>query len=384
MATETPDGWTKAPLAAFVTRITYGFTNPMPTTTDGPFMVTARDIHDGRIDYTTARRTSPDAYDTDLTDKSRPQVGDVLLTKDGSIGRVAVCDRPGICVNQSVAVIRPTPQILPRYLRFLLESPGYQRTMEADSDGTTIKHIYITRVDKMPILVPPIIQQQAILQLLGALDDKIELNRQMNETLEAVARALFKSWFVDFDPIRDKSEGRDTGLPAEVEDLFPDSLVYSGLGDMPRGWHEGALGEVADHPRRSVQPDQIHSSTPYIALEHMPKNSIMLPAWGVAGGLESNKFEFKRGEILFGKLRPYFHKVGVAPVDGICSTDIVVVRPVDTAWFGFVLGHFSSNAFVDYANAGSIGTKMPRTSWPEWRATRLPFLRRLSLRHSHD
>jgi type I restriction enzyme S subunit len=96
----------------------------------------------------------------------------------------------------------------------------------------------------------------------------------------------------------------------------------------------------------------------------MPKRCIALAHWGHSGRLESNKFEFKRGEILFGKLRPYFHKVGVAPVDGVCSTDIVVVRP-KAPWFGFVLGHSSSVEFVDYTNAGSTGTKMPRTSWNE-------------------
>ena len=97
----------------------------------------------------------------------------------------------------------------------------------------------------------------------------------------------------------------------------------------------------------------------------MPRGSIALAEWSVADGLESNKFEFKKGEILFGKLRPYFHKVGVAPVDGVCSTDIVVVAPKSERWFGFVLGHLSSKVFVDYTNAGSSGTRMPRTSWAD-------------------
>lgn len=95
----------------------------------------------------------------------------------------------------------------------------------------------------------------------------------------------------------------------------------------------------------------------------MPKRSIALSDWDTADGLESGKFEFKTGDILFGKLRPYFHKVGVAPVDGVCSTDIVIVVPRGDDWFGFVLCHVSSNAFVEYTNAGSTGTKMPRTSW---------------------
>jgi len=217
----------------------------------------------------------------------------------------------------------------------------------------------------LPVRVPPPDEQRAIARILGTLDDKIELNRRMNVTLEAMARALFKSWFVDFYPVRAKAEGRDPGLPKPIADLFPDRLVASELGEIPEGWSVGTIGDVAVHARRGVQPSEIDASTPYIALEHMPKRCIALSEWAAGDGLKSNKFRFKRGEILFGKLRPYFHKVGVAPVDGVCSTDIVVVTPREDGWFGFVLGHVSSTAFVEYTNAGSTGTKMPRTSWGE-------------------
>ncbi|MDD3926512.1 MAG: restriction endonuclease subunit S, partial [bacterium] len=210
-----------------------------------------------------------------------------------------------------------------------------------------------------------ITEQCTIAHILGTLDDKIELNRRMNETLEAMARAIFKSWFVDFDPVRAKAEGRDPGLPKDIADLFPDSFEDSELGEIPKGWRVGALGEVAEAMRRSIRPNEISASTPYIALEHIPKRSIALSNWGIAKGVESNKFEFKKGDILFGKLRPYFHKVGVAPLDGVCSTDIVVIRPRTDKWFGFVLGHASSITFVDYTSAGSTGTRMPRTSWDE-------------------
>jgi type I restriction enzyme S subunit len=222
-----------------------------------------------------------------------------------------------------------------------------------------------TTLKKFMLELPPIAQQRAIAHILGTLDDKIELNRRMNEALEAMARALFKSWFVDFDPVRAKAEGRDPSLPRPIADLFPDCFVDSELGEIPRGWEVGTLGDVAEHLRRGVQPDKIDTVTPYIALEHMPKRCIALSDWDTADGLESNKFEFRSGEILFGKLRPYFHKVGVAPVDGVCSTDIVVVAPKSETWFGFVLGHVSSDAFVEHTNVGSTGTKMPRTSWGE-------------------
>jgi type I restriction enzyme S subunit len=141
--------------------------------------------------------------------------------------------------------------------------------------------------------------------------------------------------------------------------------VDSELGEIPEGWRVGCLGEVAKHQRRSIQPDNINPDTAYIALEHMPKRCIALAEWSTTEGLQSNKFEFRKREILFGKLRPYFHKVGIAPVDGVCSTDIVVVAPQARTWFGFMLGHVSSVEFVDYTNAGSTGTKMPRTNWKD-------------------
>jgi type I restriction enzyme S subunit len=209
----------------------------------------------------------------------------------------------------------------------------------------------------------PVDEQRAIAHILGTLDDKIELNRRMNGTLEEMARALFKSWFVDFDPVRAKAIGCDPGLPKPLADLFPSRFVDSELGEIPEEWEVGMFGDLAEHPRRVTQPIQIELETPYIALEHMPKHCIALSDWGIAEGLESTKFEFKTGEILFGKLRPYFHKVGVAPVDGVCSTDILVIAPKSESWLGLVLSHMSSEAFVEYTNAGSTGTWMPRTSW---------------------
>jgi type I restriction enzyme S subunit len=232
--------------------------------------------------------------------------------------------------------------------------------------GSGVPTLNRNHIHPLPVTVPKDLREQrAIAHILGTLDDKIELNRRMSETLEAMARALFRSWFVDFDPVRAKAEGRDPGLPQPLADLFPDSFEDSELGEIPRGWEVGTLGDVADNPRRGVQPSSIRPDTPYIALEHMPKHCIALSDWDVADGLESNKFEFRKGEILFGKLRPYFHKVGVAPVDGVCSTDIVVVAPRLPHWFAFVLGVVSSDEFVEYTNAGSTGTKMPRTSWAE-------------------
>ncbi|WP_147654184.1 restriction endonuclease subunit S [Vulcaniibacterium gelatinicum] len=310
---------------------------------------------------------------------SRFVVGDTLMARitpcleNGKIARFA--GLPGEIGHGSTEfiVIRGRDGVSDTdYAYYLTKWEGVSGYAISQMTGTSGRQrVPSEALDHLKVLLPPLSEQRAIAHILGALDDKIELNRRMSETLEAMARALFKAWFVDFEPVRAKMEGRwrrgETlpGLPAHLYDLFPDRLVDSELGEIPKGWGVGTIGDVAEHNRRSVQPGQIAPDTPYIALEHMPRRCIALPEWGMADGLESNKFRFKKGEILFGKLRPYFHKVGVAPIDGVCSTDIVVVTPRSDEWFGFVLGHVSSVAFVEYTNAGSSGTKMPRTSWED-------------------
>lgn len=195
-----PEDWTTRPLGDFLDLITYGFTNPMPTTDAGPFMLTAKDIRSGKIDYATARHTSLEAFSSSLTNKSRPQIGDVLLTKDGSIGRVAVCDRSNVCINQSVALLRPNSDILPTFLSYLLQAPVYQSRMESDSDGSTIKHIYITRVDKMPISVPDLHGQAAIVEVLAGLDEKIAANTKLAATASELAGLKYDHSAAGFDP----------------------------------------------------------------------------------------------------------------------------------------------------------------------------------------
>jgi len=265
--------------------------------------------------------------------------------------------------NQDVKALRPKKGVVPEFLPYLILGQKSRLLNLVDLAGHGTGRLNTDELKSLDVLVPSEPEQQAIAHVLGSLDDKIELNRRMNETLEAMARALFKSWFVDFDPVRAKAEGRDPGLPKTLAELFPDSFEDSEMDEIPKGWRVGHFGDVADNPRKGVRPNEIETTTPYIALEHMPKRCIALSDWGTAAGIESGKFVFHAGEILFGKLRPYFHKVGVAPVDGVCSTDILVVGARSQDWFGFVLGHVSSDGFVEYANAGSTGTKMPRTNW---------------------
>jgi len=237
--------------------------------------------------------------------------------------------------------------------------------------GQTDMAEYVSLRDQrvMRMTLPPLPVQKAIAQILGTLDDKIELNRRMNATLEATARALFQSWFVDFDSVRAKLDGRKpTGLDEAAAVLFPAHFEDSPLGPIPQGWTSGTIDGIGTNPRRGVQPKDIGPNTPYVALEHMPRRSIGTRDWDESADVASGKSVFRKGEILFGKLRPYFHKVGVGPVDGVCSTDILVLTPKSQEWFGFLLGRASSDELIQFTDLASTGTKMPRTNCSDIRS----------------
>ncbi|MCX8050798.1 MAG: restriction endonuclease subunit S [Chlorobi bacterium] len=177
--------------------------------------------------------------------------GDILLSVRAPIGRVNVADRQ-CAIGRGLAIIRPRVREDGRYLEFALRM--LETTWTAIEGGGSVFG-NATRRDLETLRVPwPESEwdRRAIAHILGTLDDKIELNRRMSETLEQMARALFKSWFVDFDPVRAKMEGRWQrgqslpGLPAHLYDLFPDRLVDSELGEIPEGWGVKSIGDLAE------------------------------------------------------------------------------------------------------------------------------------------
>ncbi len=209
------------------------------------------------------------------------------------------------------------------------------------------------------------LQHEAV-DVLRSIDDRIDNLIAVNVSLEAIAQAMFKSWFVDFDPVRAKAEGREPeGMDVATAALFPSELEDSELGGVPLDWKVQSLGSVAGNLREQAKPELLDPDTPYVGLEHMPRKSIALMDRGGAEGLASGKFWYWPCDILFGRLRPYFHKVGVAAERGICSTDILVVRPHEPEWFGYCVGQFSSDALIAYATQVSNGARMPRVSWKD-------------------
>jgi len=165
----------------------------------------------------------------------------LLIAEDGENLRtrntpVAFLARGKFWVNHA-HVVRGNSEADTRFLMYALASLDIQGYLT----GSTMPKLTQSNLNRIPLLTPPLAEQRVIAHVLGTLDDKIELNRRVNETMEAMARALFKSWFVDYDPVRAKCEGRDSGLPQSLADMFPDSFEESELGRIPRGWHVGTI-----------------------------------------------------------------------------------------------------------------------------------------------
>jgi len=188
--------------------------------------------------------------DDELT-RFKLESGDLLFARRslvaegaGKCSIVLEVDEP-TTFESSIIRARPNHQQADSlFLYYLFSSP-----FGAYSLGSILRHVAVAGITgsdlvNLPIPLPPLSEQRTIAQILGMLDDKIDLNRRMNETLEEIARAIFESWFVDFDPVRAKAEGRDPGLPRHIADLFPDHFDDSELGEIPAGWTVMPIGEV--------------------------------------------------------------------------------------------------------------------------------------------
>ncbi len=245
--------WKEAPLSELCSYINRG-SAPEYSESRGMLVLNQKCIRTQRVNYLEARYT--DHLKKPIAPERMLQNGDVLVnsTGVGTLGRVAQIEdlsEPST-VDSHITILRPNPQkIFSQYFGLAIRS--FEKDIEALGEGSTGQtELARARLAAFIIPIPPLSEQRAIAHILGTLDDKIELNRRMNETLEAMARALFKSWFVDFDPVRAKAEGRWKrgqslpGLPANLYDLFPDSFEDSALGEIPKGWRVQSFADTVD------------------------------------------------------------------------------------------------------------------------------------------
>ncbi len=238
--------WIECALADACRSIDYGLTASASELEFGPRFLRITDIVTGHIDWNDVPHVTADDA---TTAKYQLQDGDVVLARTGaSTGASAYVKNPPPAVFASYLVrLQAKPEFDARFLAYYLRSSSFWTFIRGVlGDKSAQPNASASTMTKAPLRAPKDKnEQRAIAHILGTLDDKIELNRRMNETLEAMARAIFKSWFVNFDPVRAKAEGRDPGLPKPLADLFPARLVDSELGEIPEGWQVTSLDQIA-------------------------------------------------------------------------------------------------------------------------------------------
>lgn len=236
--------------------------------------------------------------------------GDVFLTRTSetqdelAMSCVALRDYPLATFNGFCKRLRPKDpsQIWPEYAGYFFQGPRFRRAVTAMSSLSTRASLNEEMLARLTITLPELDTQKAIANVLKALDDKIELNRKTNETLEAMARALFKSWFVDFDPVRAKAEGRaPSGMDAETAKLFPSELVESELGPIPKGWSAVPVYDLASYVNgaayKAFRPNDDRNGLPIVKIAELKA--------GVTGQTKHSsvampeKYRIRTGDVLF-------------------------------------------------------------------------------------
>lgn len=262
----------------------------------------------------------------DYCDSYNYSGGTIIIGRVGAYCGSTYISNDKIWVSDNALSAKPIKNNDIKFLYYNLLNIGLNQFAEGSSHPLLTHSLLYS----LKILLPPIPEQRAIAAVLSNLDDKIDLLRRQNATLEAMGEALFKHLFVN----GVKEEGK-----------------------------AGTLGDICACITEKFDPGSANYSIKYIGLEHIDKKIIYLSRFGESTEINSAKFKFHSGDILFGKLRPYFHKVCFAPFDGVCSTDILVIRPKKENMFLFSLFAFYQCEVVDFATYCSNGTRMPRIDW---------------------
>ena len=270
-----------------------------------------------------------------LTEKERGErlleEGDLLFARQSLVregaGRVVYVEAgpPRTWEGHVIRVRLDRARADPRYFYYFFRSPLGRSSIEAIVEQVAAAGIRGSDLSTMRVPVPSLPEQRATAEVLGALDDKIEANRREQEAAESLARA----------ELARAQEHAETAVR---------------IGTL--------VGRVSD----IIKAEELTEDDVYVGLEHMPRGSLLLKEHGTTQGVASAKAIFQPNDVLFGKLRPYFKKVVIAPSAGVCSTDILVLRPKEGDW-ALAAAVCASDEVIDYATAGSEGTRMPRVSW---------------------
>jgi len=320
-----------------------------------------QDIGDNRIMVDGIARITLD--DAKRLSRYLVRTGDIVYSRRGDVERralIRIQEDGWLCGTGCLRVRLGDGDVDPVYCVYYLGHPDVRAWIVRHAVGATMPNLNTSILSALPLVVPSLHEQRTIASILSALDDKIDLNRRMNETLEAIARALFTSWFVDFDPVRAKMEGRQpVGMDAEIAALLPEGLEESEIGAIPVGWQIAPFSSLATLSRVTINP----SNYPSEVFDHYSLPAFdqgQIPASDQGNTIKSQKFVVPGSSLLLSKLNPRFPRAWIPTVSplrrAIASTEFLVLLPHHETPREYLYSLYLSSGFMEDFASRVTGT----------------------------
>jgi type I restriction enzyme S subunit len=340
--------WPAVPLEAVCDRITVGHVGPMASeyVDDGIPFLRSQNIGPFVIDVEDLKFISP-SFHRKLK-KCALSAGDVVIVRTGYPGTAAVVPASlGEANCADLVVITPGPALNAYFLAAIFNSTWGADSVKGRLVGSAQQHFNIGAARRMEIRLPPPIVQRKIASVLSAYDDLIENNNRRIRVLEEMVQRIYREWFVDFRYPQHENEG----------------LVESRSGPIPDAWEIVSLEEIVDDVRNGIPASDATRSRPYVPIDCISSQSLVLTQWKPGDLAASSLVSFRRGDVLFGAMRPYFHKVVLAPFDGTTRTTCFVLRAKEQFAYGYSVMTLFEEETVAFATAHASGTTIPYARW---------------------
>jgi type I restriction enzyme S subunit len=337
-----PKNWSVKKAAEYCLRVTDGTHDTPKPIDEGKLLITSKNIKEGRVQLDGAYAISQNEFD-EINRRSKVDQWDVLFSMIGTVGEIAlVRDNPEYAIK-NIGLFKSKAKVDGVWLYYYLTSSIGKAALNTYLTGTSQQFVSLGDLRKVPVIDPVLTSKVKVSAILAAYDDLIENNRRRIALLEKLAEEIYREWFVRM--------------------RFPRYEQAKFEKGVPEGWEVRTLDSLAGEIRKSVKKRNLPDDALYVGLEHIPRRSISLKECSTADTVDSDKQAFQKMDILFGKIRPYLHKVALAHFAGVCSSDTIVIRPRQKAFEGYVLFTVFSETFIELASVASKGTKMPRADW---------------------
>ncbi|CAD5548922.1 hypothetical protein H000_05289 [Escherichia coli UMEA 3899-1] len=387
-----PKGWIVSDAQSYCTKIADGTHDSPKQSAIGNLLVTSKNIIDGELDLSKSYFISEEDY-SKINRRSKVDKNDVLLSMIGTVGQACVVEQEPNFAIKNVGLLKNDDPIKAKWLYFYLSSPKAQQLIKERLKGTTQQYLSLGEIRKLPVFYPESHDvMKRVVYFLDSLRKKIIINNSVSRTLEQMAQALFKSWFVDFEPVKAKVAVMEAGGSQEdatlaamtaisgknadalvaferehpeqyaelkaTAELFPSAMQESELGEFPAGWILGPLSDIAIFANEKVDISSLTSET-YISTENMLENRAGISTASSLPSVNSVP-GFRSGHVLISNIRPYFKKIWLARFKGGRSADVLAFEARDSVTVEYIYNLLYQDSFFDFMMLTSKGVKMPR------------------------